>query len=263
MADSLLARLISGRTGQRPPPVPTPAQVATQRSANEALAEQIEALLEPYRVAHQLDTIAQAAADLLSQVRIQREAQAKERAQALLLAHLSDAQKEEWKRYNEITVQGQTMSYWVGPVSTWVSDGPNTGTYLCVTPRKPGLPAADVVLGLKLMIEGSEGQFLKTANPNSYSGVHLRPDGTIVSSPGRSRLIPQADVYRGMFLSRRRLRERGIPETTRGTLNWWETYMPNIARGGYITPFNGMAHQLQIQRDLDRLREREEEAIRD
>jgi hypothetical protein len=90
--------------------------------------------------------------------------EAKERAEALLLEHLSPVQRETYQRTQMFVVETPKRTrYRLGlhgqPVKL---DGERPTHSFCI--HTYGVPREDELLGFKLLLEANEDEFLKTAN---------------------------------------------------------------------------------------------------
>jgi hypothetical protein len=94
--------------------------------------------------------------------------EAEERAAALLRRLLSDGERRQLEQHQYLAVQSPSTAdrvYWVPAKKGWVEvyDSSRLTMRLCVEPMQP-LPPSDLVLMHKLMIEGSESEYLRQAN---------------------------------------------------------------------------------------------------
>jgi len=94
---------------------------------------------------------------------------ASERAEALLLAHLSAEQRRQYESarcFRVVAASG--TEYWIfyGRTSNIVANLLCAGEAVqyCIQPANPALPIEDVLLAQKLLIESDERQFLRIAN---------------------------------------------------------------------------------------------------
>lgn len=146
--------------------------------------------------------------------------EAQERAAWLLDRQLSAEQRKSLAKQRSFLVKGKTMTYRItADAQVHVAPSKNYaagGTFLCIMPTG-GLPVADRILSMKLMIEGAEEEFLKIANPGGDHRYKLLADGTFTPKPVGT-MTPLYDLYRQFYdlgqmtgPEYRRLANQGIP----------------------------------------------------
>lgn len=92
-----------------------------------------------------------------------------QRAYELLMEHLTEHERNEWWDTGRITVQTNGRRYWISGTDCGRYDDGHT---FCVYIGMNECPAEDRVLGLKLLLETNESQFLKTAVDRGATREH-------------------------------------------------------------------------------------------
>jgi len=95
----------------------------------------------------------------------ERVRQARERAQALLLAHLDEEQRRQYEAAQNFYVQGRLGRYLLRvptPGTVYITEGKYRGSRLCIQLPLEYEPC-DAALARKLLIEADEDAFLKEA----------------------------------------------------------------------------------------------------
>lgn len=144
-----------------PPPPPTPEQLAAQEKYRQ---EQFQ----------------------LREVRRKKMVQAEERAEMLLLEHLDDKQKQDYREKQAFDVEVDGKTYRVGQGThgnvreILLHEGREVTTRrFCIPSRVRDMPEADVHLAQKLMIEGAMDEFERIANVSVYRPELIRVDGQL------------------------------------------------------------------------------------
>ena len=102
-----------------------------------------------------------------AQRRVQERHAREARAAELLEACLSAEQLVEWKRNQRLTIPGPSgRRYMIGQYGAVIELGKNGQKIrsFCIHPVDNTLPTPDIVLAMKLLLEGNEPYFLTTAN---------------------------------------------------------------------------------------------------
>lgn len=89
-----------------------------------------------------------------------------QRARAVLLAHLDDAQRAEYEQYRRFRVRGQDgREYEIRhgrQQNVYLRESRNWVILYCIT--HPSMPDEDIMLAQKLMLEANIAEFLRVAN---------------------------------------------------------------------------------------------------